>query len=237
MRTIDKIYTERPYYGRPRITNELRKQYGYLINHKRVYRLMQIMGIEAVFPKRDLSKPHPTHPIYPYLLKDMTIMYSNQVWGVDITYVRMRRGWLYLFAIMDWHSRYVLSWQLSDSLNISFCCETLQRALTIGVPDFHNSDQGSHFTSGEYTGILHLYPSIKISMDHRGRCFDNIFTERLWRTIKYEEVYLHEYESIREARQSLAKYIAFYNTRRYHQSLGYRTPEDVYFDKSSVQIN
>jgi putative transposase len=237
MDTIDRIYTKRPYFGRPRITNALNQDYGFTVNHKRVYRLMGIMGIEAVFPKRNLSRSNPLNPVYPYLLEGVTVSRSNQVWGVDITYIRMKHDWLYLVAIMDWFSRYVVSWELSDSLNVWFCCEALRKALAIAHPEIHNSDQGSHFTSAEYTGILKQYPSIHISMDHQGRCFDNIFVERLWRTIKYEEVYLREYDSIRDARQSLTEYIAFYNTGRYHQGLGYKTPEEVFTGKKTVHIS
>jgi putative transposase len=237
MRIIDEIYTHRPYFGRPRITNSLRQDYGYVVNHKRVYRLMEIMGIEAVFPKRNVSKPSSLNPVYPYLLQGINIVRPNQVWGVDITYIRMKHDWLYLVAIMDWFSRYVVSWELSDSLNVWFCCEALREALTIARPEIHNSDQGSHFTSTEYTGILKQYPSIHISMDHKGRCFDNIFVERLWRTIKYEEVYLKEYDSIKDARQSLTEYIEFYNTRRYHQALGYKTPEELFTGEKTVHIS
>ena len=237
MDLIDRIYTKRPYFGRPRITNDLFTRYGLTVNHKRVGRLMKIMGIEAVFPKRNLSKPNPQNPVYPYLLGGISVMRPNQVWGVDITYIRLKHDWLYLVAILDWFSRYVLSWELSDSLVVEFCCESLKRALKIGMPEIHNSDQGSHFTSAEYTGILKQYPSIQISMDHKGRCFDNIFVERLWRTIKYEEVYLKEYESVREARESLREYIEFYNTERNHQALGYRTPSQMYFQKQTVQIS
>jgi putative transposase len=215
------------------MTHELVTEYGLVVNHKRVGRLMGIMGIEAVFPKSNLSKPNKNHPVYPYLLQGVPILSPNQVWGVDITYVRMKHEFLYLFAVLDWYSRYVISWELSDSLNVWFCCESLRRALRIGVPEIHNSDQGSHFTSLEYTGIFKQYPAIQISMDHKGRCFDNIFVERLWRTIKYEEVYLHEYDSPRDARQSLTEYIGFYNTKRYHQALGYKTPEQVYFQTES----
>ena len=237
MRIIDEVYTKRPYFGRPRITNALKQDYGYAVNHKHVYRLMKIMGIEAVWPKPNLSKPNMAHFVYPYLLKDISIIRPNHVWGVDITYIRLKHDWIYLVAIMDWYSRYVLSWELSDSLHVWFCCEALQKALKIAQPDIHNSDQGSHFTSGEYTDILKQYPTIQISMDHKGRCFDNIFVERLWRTIKYEEVYLKEYDSLKDARQSLTEYIEFYNTKRYHQALGYKTPEDIFFKKSAVYIS
>ncbi len=237
MDAIDQIYTKRPYFGRPRITNALNEDYGYIVNHKKVYRLMEIMGIEAVFPKRNLSKPNILNPVHPYLLQGVSIVRPNQVWGVDITYVRMKKEWLYLVAILDWYSRYVVSWELSDSLAVVFCCEALRRALSIAVPDIHNSDQGFHFTSTEYTGILKEHPTIQISMDHKGRCFDNIFVERLWRTIKYEEIYLKEYDSIREAKQSLTEYIEFYNTERRHQALGYKTPEEVFTGKQTVYIS
>lgn len=229
MDEIDRIHTKRPFYGRPRITWQLEENGYGGVNHKRVYRLMKIMGIEALFPKRNLSKPESGHYIYPYLLKDLSIVRPNQVWGVDITYIRLKKEWLYLVAIMDWYSRYIVSWELSDSMGVWFCRETLQNALKIGIPEIHNSDQGSQFTSADYTGILQAYPDVRISMDHRGRCFDNIFTERLWRTIKYEEVYLKEYESPREARQSLTEYIKFYNEERPHSSLGNVVPADIYF--------
>jgi len=227
MDEIDQIYTKCPFYGWPRITEQLH-QNGYLINHKRVYRLMKLMGIEAVFPGKNLSTPDKSHQIYPYLLKGLKIERPNQVWGVDITYVRLKNEFLYLVAIMDWFSRYIISWELSDSMSVGFCRQTLQNALIVGIPEIHNSDQGSQFTSEEYVSLLKDIPTIKISMDHKGRCFDNIFTERLWRTIKYEEVYLKGYESPREARSSLREYITFYNEERFHSSLDYQTPAKVY---------
>jgi putative transposase len=193
---------------------------------------MGIMGIEAIFPKPNLSKPNITHDIYPYLLTDLEISHPNHVWGVDITYIRLKGDWLYLFVVLDWFSRYILSWELSDSLSSDFCCQTLRRALTIGVPDIHNSDQGSQLTAEEYLDILKSHPNIKISMDHKGRCFDNIFTERLWRTVKYEEVYLKDYQSPKEARRSLTEYLKFYNEERFHSSLNYKTPAEIYFEKS-----
>jgi len=231
MNKIDEIFTKRPYYGVPRITKELNKDI-FMANHKRVYRLMGIMGIEAVFPKPNLSKPNIAHDIYPYLLTDLEVSHPNHVWGVDITYIRLRGDWLYLFVVLDWFSRYILAWELSDSLSSDFCCETLRRALTIAVPDIYNSDQGSQLTTEEYLEILKSHSEIKISMDHKGRCFDNIFTERLWRTIKYEEVYLKDYGSPREARQSLTEYLKFYNEERFHSSLNYKTPAEIYFEKS-----
>lgn len=228
MHEIDQIYTKCPFYGWPRITAQLRQD-GYPVNHKRVYRLMKVMGIEAVFPRKNLSKPDPNHKIYPYLLKDLSIVRPNQVWGVDITYVRLKNEFLYLVAIMDWYSRYIISWELSDTMSVWFCKETLQKALTVSIPEIHNSDQGSQFTSEEYLTLLRGNPNVRISMDHKGRCFDNIFIERLWRTIKYEEVYLKSYDSPREAHQSLSRYITFYNQERLHSSLDYKTPAEFYF--------
>ncbi|MGH2644428.1 MAG: IS3 family transposase [Chitinophagaceae bacterium] len=230
MDAIDVIYTKRPFYGVRKITEQLRLD-GEIVNHKRVHRIMQILGIEAMYPKPNLSQNNTLHPIYPYLLKHKIITSPNQVWGVDITYIRLHNEWLYLVAILDWHSRYILSWELSDTMSVAFCCEALKKALRIGIPKIHNSDQGVQFTAEEYVAILKANPGIQISMDHKGRCFDNIFTERLWRTIKYEEVYLKSYESPREARQSIRDYIAFYNTERLHQALHYKTPADIYFGK------
>ena len=228
MHGIDLIHTDYPMYGWPKVTQELHAR-GYQDNHKRVYRLMKVMGVEALYPKRNLSKPGPEHLWYPYLLKDTQIIKPNQVWGVDITYIRLRKDWLYLIAVIDWYSRFIVAWELSDNLRLEFCLRALEKALQIGIPGIHNSDQGSHFTSGEYLGILKRYPDIRISMDHRGRCFDNIFTERFWRSLKYEEVYVKSYENPREAEQSIGKYIEFYNWKRFHQSLGYQTPAAIYF--------
>lgn len=230
MDAIDVIYTKRPFYGVRRITEQLHRD-GDWVNHKRVHRLMQILGIEAIYPKPNLSKNANQHPYFPYLLKNTVITRPNQVWGIDITYIRLQKDWLYLVALLDWHSRYILSWELSDTMSVQFCCEALQNALKVGVPQIHNSDQGVQFTAEQYLSILKAYPNIRISMDHKGRCFDNIFTERLWRTIKYEEVYLKSYESPREARQSIREYIMFYNNERMHQSLKYRTPAEIYFGK------
>lgn len=236
MDEIDKIYTECPFYGRPKITKQL-KINGLTANHKRVYRLMKLMGIEAIFPRRNLSKPGKNNEMFPYLLKDIIVQFPNHVWGTDITYVRMKKEWLYLTAIMDWYSRYIISWELSDSLNDWFCTEALKRALGVAIPKIHNSDQGSQFTGDEYLGILKQHPEISISMDHKGRAFDNIFNERLWRTIKYEEVYLKSYESPNEANQSISDYIKFYNEKRIHQSLNYKTPAEIYFSKNINKIN
>lgn len=231
MKRIDEVYTKYPFYGVRRITQQLKRE-RYPVNHKRIHRLMRLMGIEAIYPKNSLSKPSKEHQIYPYLLKGLTIEKPNQVWGVDITYVRLSKKWLYLVAIIDWFSRYVLSWELSDNLEVEFCLKTLKGALRIGLPKIHNSDQGSQFTSEEYLNLLKNHSTIKISMDGRGRAFDNIFIERLWRSVKYEEVYLKEYQSRNQARQSLTKYLNFYNQKRLHQSLNYQTPKEVYFNKN-----
>lgn len=229
MHQIDKIYTGYPFYGVPKITHQLKND-GVIINHKRVHRLMRVMGIQAIFPKKNMSRADKNHISFPYLLKNIVINRADQVWGTDITYIKLKKDWLYLVAIIDWFSRYVISWNLSDTLAMDFCLETLEQALKQNIPEIHNSDQGSQFTSAEYTNILQA-KKIKISMDGKGRCFDNIFTERLWRTVKYEEVYLKDYQSPKEARQSLSEYFTFYNRKRLHQSLNYQTPEKIYFAK------
>lgn len=228
MNKIDEIYTEFPYYGYRKITAQLKRE-NFRINHKKTARLMRILGLKAIFPKRNLSKADKYHAKYPYLLKGFDINHPNHVWGTDITYIRACKTWFYLVAILDWYSRYVLSWKLSPSLSSDFCIACLEEALAAGQPEIHNSDQGSQFTSEEYVSILKSYPDIKISMDGRGRCFDNIFTERLWRSVKYEEVYLHDYTSKSEAEISLKKYFDNYNNRRLHESLNYQTPSEVYF--------
>jgi putative transposase len=234
---IDEIYTEHPYYGSPKITAEIRKR-GVIVNHKKVERLMRVMGLEAIVPTKNphTSKPDSAHRTYPYLLNGVHINHPNHVWGTDITYVRAFGRWFYLVAILDWFSRYVISWELSLTLSAKFCVSALTGALKTATPEIHNSDQGSQFTSEEYVKVLLLHPHIQISMDGRGRCFDNIFTERLWRTVKYEEVYLREYRSYNEARSSLDEYFQKYNHRRLHQSLEYQTPAEVYFGKQSKKI-
>jgi len=227
MRRIDEIFTECPFYGSRKIREGLRRE-GIEIGRERVQALMRQMGLWAIYPKVKTSKKHPEHKIYPYLLGDMKINSPDQVWSTDITYIRLKQGFLYLVAIFDWYSRYVLSWRLSNSLDVSFCTEALQDALERGCPKIFNSDQGSQFTSNEFTGIL-LSNGISISMDGRGRVFDNIFTERLWRSVKYEEVYIKNYQVYKDAREGLSNYFMFYNNRRYHQSLGYKTPVEVHF--------
>ena len=228
MKLIDEQYIQMPFYGIDKMTEWLGRQ-GHCVNHKRVRRLMRLMGLEAVYPrrKRGLSLPDKQHKIYPYLLKDVQIIRPDQVWSADITYVRMYRGWLYLVAVMDWFSRYVLSWEVSVTLESEFCISALKRALSLGGPDIFNTDQGSQFTSDDFTDIL-KDAGIQISMDGKGRVFDNIFIERLWRTVKVEEVYLRDYETVAEARYYLCRYFELYNNKRLHQALGYRTPAEVY---------
>lgn len=226
MRLIDEQYTKTPFYGSPRMTLWLRTQ-GYALNHKRVERLMRLMGLQAIYPRPNTSKPHPEHKIYPYLLRGVKIDHADQVWSADITYIRMSRGFLYLVAVMDWFSRYVLSWRLSNTLESSFCVEALEAALRFRQPEIFNTDQGTQFTSGDFTGIL-KDREIAISMDGRGRYLDNIFVERLWRSVKYEEVYLHDYQTPGEAYLGLKRYFKFYNIERFHQSLGGKTPYEVY---------
>ena len=228
MRRIDEIYTKFPYYGAPKITAQLNRE-SYGINHKRIERLMGIMGIQAIFPKRNLSKNSKNHVKYPYLLNKIDINRPNYVWGTDITYVRANGKWFYLAAILDWYSRYVISWKLSHSMETDFCIACLKEALEIALPEIHNSDQGVQFTAEEYLAMLKAHESIRISMDGRGRCFDNIFTERLWRNVKYEEVYLKEYDSFIDANHSLAEYFHTYNYERIHEHLNYATPAEVYF--------
>ena len=226
MRLLDEQYTRAPFYGSRRMTAWL-ATVGHEVNRKRVSRLMEVMGIEAVYPKPKLSQPGEGHRIFPYLLRGTTVERVNQVWSTDITYIRMAQGFLYLVAIMDWFSRFVLSWSLSLTMEVEFCVEALKRALRRGLPDIFNSDQGSQFTSEKFTGEL-AERQIAISMDGRGRCMDNIFVERLWRSLKYEEVYLKDYASVAEARAGIAGYFQFYNHQRLHQSLDYRTPAEIY---------
>ena len=227
MRLIDEQYTATPFYGVPRMTAWLRTQ-GHAINSKRVRRLMRLLGLEAIYPRRRTSTPDQAHKKHPYLLKGLTIKAPDQVWSTDITYVRLNRGFIYLMAIMDWFSRYVVCWEASLTLESSFCVQALERALQAAQPQIFNSDQGSQFTSAAFTKRLEDR-EIQISMDGRGRFYDNIFIERLWRTVKYEEVYLRDYESVPTALESLACYFDFYNQERLHQSLDYETPASVYF--------
>jgi len=231
MKMIDRQYLATPFYGARKIAAWLKSQ-GYRVNRKRIRRLMRIMGLKAIYRRPRTSKPAPGHKIYPYLLGDLRITRPNQVWAADITYIPMAHGFLYLVAIIDWYSRYVLSWRLSNTLDADFCIEALEEALTKGKPDIFNTDQGSQFTSEAFTGLLQQH-GVRISMDGKGSYNDNLFIERLWRSVKYEEVYLKVYQDGREARIGLGNYFRFYNTERPHQALGYRTPAEVY---SVIQV-
>jgi len=226
MKLIDRQYLAIPFYGTRKIAACLKSQ-GKRANRKRVQRLMRLMGLKAIYRSPRTSKPAPGHKIYPYLLKGMKITRPNQVWAADITYIPMARGFLYLVAIIDWYSRYVLSWKLSNTLDADFCVEALEEALKKGKPEIFNTDQGSQFTGEAFTRLLKQH-GIRISMDGKGSYNDNLFIERLWRSVKYEEVYLKAYQDGREARISLGNYFRFYNVERPHQTHGYRTPAEVY---------
>jgi len=230
MRLLDEQYTRTPFYGIRRMRAWLQTK-GYEVNHKRVRRLLRLMGLEAIYQKPRLSIPAPGQRVYPYLLRGVEIERPNQVWSTDITYIRLLHGFAYLVAVMDWFSRYVLSWEISVTLDSDFCLSALSRALDLGRPEIFNSDQGVQFTSAAFTGRL-LARDIRISMDGRGRALDNIFVERLWRSVKYEEVYLHDYRAVPEAISGLDRYFRFYNRERLHQSLGYRTPEAVFKERT-----
>ena len=228
MRRIDEIHLERPFYGSRRMTVQLCND-GHLVNRKLVQRLMRTMGIEGMAPGPNTSRPHPEHPVYPYLLRNIDISRANHVWATDITYIPMARGFGYLVAIMDWYSRKVLAWRLSNTLDTQFCVDALQEAVKrYGAPEIFNTDQGAQFTSSDFTDVLKGH-GIRISMDGKGRCMDNVFVERLWRSVKYEEVYLHAYEDLREGREGIGRYLRFYNQKRPHQSFDYETPANVYF--------
>jgi putative transposase len=237
MDAVDAIYTDYPFYGSRRMQLELVDRYGIDIGRERIRRVMQLLGLEAIYPKPNTSKPGvgAGHTKYPYLLRGVKAAYPNHIWGTDITYIKTRDGFVYLVAFIDWYSRYVVAWQLSDTLQNGFVLQALKDALGfvdncgLPVPDITNSDQGSHFTSQAYIEILEQ-AGIQISMDGRGRYLDNIFTERLWRTVKYENVFPSSYQNLEDAEQGLTKYLQFYNNKRRHQSLDNRTPAQVYFN-------
>jgi putative transposase len=228
---IDQLYTAHPFYGSRKITAILNRET--IINRKTVRRYMRDMQIAALHPGPKLSQPNPSHAVYPYLLRGVTSQFPNHIWGIDITYIRLRDRWMYLVAVLDWFSRYVVSWELDASLQIGFVLSAVERALAQARPQICNSDQGSHFTSPQYLERLQA-AQVQISMDGRGRAQDNIFTERLWRTVKYEEVYLHDYAHPQEAYQSLSDYLSFYNFERPHQALGYCTPAQVYYQTAAA---
>lgn len=229
MRLIDEQYLKTPSWGTRSMRNYLRRL-GYKINRKRVQRLMRLMGLEAIYPKPKTSRPHPAHKVYPYLLRNMVVERPNQVWAADITYIPMSRGFMYLVAVMDWHSRKVLSWRISNTLDTEFCVEAVEEALgRYGAPEIFNTDQGAQFTSNEFTELLKSH-KVQISMDGRGRVQDNIFIERLWWTLKYQYLYLWSFNDGTELRKGLGQWFEFYNTERFHQALDNLTPDEVYFD-------
>ena len=229
MSLIDKQFLDTPFYGVKRMTYHLRNL-GYVINEKRVRRLMRLMNLQAIYPKPRTSLGNSKHEKYPYLLRNVPITYNNQVWSTDITYIGMERGFMYLVAVIDWHSRYVLSWEISNHMEVGFCMETLKSALKQGKPDIFNTDQGSQFTARTFTQILKDH-QIKISMDGKGRAIDNVFIERLWRSVKYEHIFLYQYKNGLELWQGLNQYFNFYNHQRPHQSLKGKTPAMVYFEQ------
>jgi len=236
-RAIDEVYTRRPFYGSRRMQGALEDYHQIHIGRHRVRRLMGLMGLEAIYPKKrpQTSISEPTHRKYPYLLGGLTIDRPNQVWGTDITYIRLEEGWAYLAAIIDWFSRYVISWKISPTLESDFCIAALNDVLERATPEIFNSDQGTQFTTNDFSKIL-TASEIKISMDGRGRCMDNIFTERLWRTVKYENVYLKSYRDISEAEEGLYEYFLFYNNERRHQSLNNQTPATIYFNNQRSRL-
>ena len=234
MGLIDRQYLQTPFYGSRKITVSLRRQ-GHQVNRKRVQRLMRRMGIEAIYRRPNTSRPDSRHKVYPYLLRGLQIDRVNQVWATDITYIPMARGFMYLVCVMDWHSRYVFSWRLSNTLEADFCVEALEEALSYDAPGIFNTDQGSQFTSEAFTSVL-LSRGVRISMDSAGSYMDNVFVERLWRSVKYEEVYLKAYESVAQARAGIGAYLRFYNNERPHQALDYRTPAQV-FEEGRTQVH
>lgn len=235
MRQIDECHLERPYFGSRRVRDWLEDR-GYRVSRSKVQRLMRQMGLTALYPKRNLSRRNQAHKVYPYLLKGLKVDRPNQVWAVDVTYIPMAKGFLYLVAIIDWYSRKVLAWELSNTMDTGFCLEALEAALaTYGKPEIFNSDQGSQFTSEAFTTKLKAH-HILISMDGKGRWVDNVFVERLWRSLKYEEVYLKGYGSVAEARKSISAYMRFFNQERRHQSLGRRTPDQVYYESAEQRM-
>jgi putative transposase len=235
MKRMDEIFTKWPFYGSRKLLAELCGE-GFVVNRKRVQRLMRVMGLEAIYQKPNTSRKHPDHKIYPYLLRKLVIDHANQVWCADITYIPMAQGFVYLVAIMDWFSRRVLAWRVSITMDAEFCVEALLEALDLyGTPEIFNTDQGAQFTGSQFVGTL-LAHDIQVSMDGRGRFLDNIFIERLWRSLKYEEVYIHAYALVLEARRGMGAWFAFYNTERKHETFGYKTPAEVYAASRALWI-
>lgn len=236
MRWIDEIYTMKPFYGTRRMRYDLRIAYNIEVGRKRIRTLMRRLGIKALYPEPRTTIPNREHSTYPYLLRNKEILAPNHVWSTDITYIRMKKGWIYLTAIIDWYSRYIISWKISITLDTEFCTDALQESLQSKKPEIFNSDQGSQYTSHAFISILEAH-QIQISMDGKGRCLDNIFIERFWRSIKQEEVYIKAYDSVQDAYQNIKAYIHFYNNERPHQSLGYKTPAEVYFQHTNINPN
>lgn len=233
MRLLDECYLEKPFYGSRRVRDWLSDRHDMVVNRKRIQRLRRVMGLETLYPKRNLSLANNQHKIYPYLLKGVEVVRSNQVWSTDITFLPMSKGFAYLVAVIDWYSRRVLSWRLATTLDASFCIDALEEAIEKnGAPEIFNTDQGSQFTCDDFISVLKK-AEIKISMDGKGRWIDNVFIERLWRSVKYEEVYLKAYDSVSDARSSLGKYFVFYNSERRHQNLARRTPDEVYYQSAA----
>lgn len=236
MRVIDEVYTESPFFGSRQMTRWLRRQ-GHRVSRKRVQRLMRLLELEAIYQKPHLSRAHAAHPVYPYLLRDLVVDRPNQVWATDITYIPIQGGYVYLCAVLDWHRRRVLAWELSNTLDASFCVRAVQRAIAeFGPPEIFNTDQGCQFTSAEFTQPL-LARNVKLSMDGKGRCLDNVFVERLWRTVKYEEVYLKGYVSMVDAHAQLERFFRFYNHQRPHSTHGGLTPDEVYREPVPAAVN
>lgn len=229
MNLIDEKYTSCPFYGRRRMTLSIADDVAFEVNEKRVARLMKEMGIRAIYPKKNLSKSHQSHKKYPYLLGEMDVTKANQAWAIDITYIRLEKGFAYMVAMIDWYSRKILSWRLTNTLGTEACIDVLEEALRKGKPEIINSDQGVQFTSSLWVSAI-TQRGISISMDGKGRAFDNIFIERFWRSLKYEDIYLRKYRTIIEAREGIRNYIAFYNTDRKHMALNYRTPDQVHYN-------
>ena len=236
MTLIDEQYTRTPFYGSRKIVEWLRETHGVDLNRKRIQRLMRLMRLEAIYPKPRLTQRNKEHRIFPYLLRDVRILRVNQVWSTDITYIRLQHGFLYLTAIIDWFSRYVVAWELSNTLDAAFCVTALERALRIATPEIFNTDQGCQFTCEDFITVLQA-ADVSISMDGKGRCLDNVICERLWRSVKYEEVYLNEYPNGNAAFSGLNNYFPFYNDERLHQSLGYKTPATVFFGDGQAHLN
>jgi len=231
---VNEVFEKYPFFGYRKLSAYIQKHYGQIINGKRVLKYMKELGIKAICPGPNMSRRNFREAVKPYLLKDIQVDHANHVWGIDITYIKLKRGFMYLVAVIDWHSRYIISWRLSDSLEISFVLEVVMEALQHGTPEYWNSDQGSHFTSPQYLQMLEKV-EINISMDGKGRALDNIFTERFWRSLKYEEIFINEYDTPRILRLAVIEYIHFYNNDRPHQSLGYKTPNEVYNGKYIIK--